>query len=187
MPRFLLPAGGGEPALVLEDDPGAAAPRAFFMRGQSCLTQVAIASSSRSTARRGGHRLRHPRRSRSAVRVCVGGNGLRSRSRSDRLRAPGCRSRSESRWRAGPQQACSTCASCSSVSIGTDQLDQGQAAALALSEEQPMAARRRLRRNSQRVDHVDLTLAAGEHIRRSRSPVLQSVLVPPRSHPTAGS
>ena len=59
----------GGPALVLEDDPGAAAPRAFFMRGQSCLTQVAIASSSRSTARRAGRCLLHPSRSRRTVHV----------------------------------------------------------------------------------------------------------------------
>ena len=41
--------------------------------------------------------------------------------------------------------------------------------ALALGEEDPMPARRGLRRNTQRVHHIDLTLAAGEHIRRSLS------------------
>jgi hypothetical protein len=61
----------GEPALVLEDDPGAPAPRAFFIRGQSCFTQVAIASSLRSIARRAGRCLLQPSRSRRMVQVCV--------------------------------------------------------------------------------------------------------------------
>ena len=50
-----------------------------------------------------------------------------------------------------------------------------------------MPARRGLRRNTQRVHHIDLTLAAGEHIRRSHPPVLQSLQVPPRTHPSAGT
>ena len=40
-----------------------------------------------------------------------------------------------------------------------------------------MPARRGLRRNTERVHHIDLTLAAGEHIRRSHPPVLQSLQV----------
>ena len=41
-------------AFVLEADPGLAASGVFFTRGQSSLTQRAMASSSRSTARRAG-------------------------------------------------------------------------------------------------------------------------------------
>jgi hypothetical protein len=43
----------------------------FFIRGQSCLTQVAIASSSRSTARRAGRCRLQPSRSRKMVQVWV--------------------------------------------------------------------------------------------------------------------
>jgi hypothetical protein len=49
----------------------AAAPRAFFIRGQSSFTQVAIASSLRSTARRAGRCRLQPSRSRSTVQVWV--------------------------------------------------------------------------------------------------------------------
>src|SRR5690606_2379895 len=39
------------PGFVFEDDPGSLLPRRAFTRGQTSLTQVAIAASSRSTAR----------------------------------------------------------------------------------------------------------------------------------------
>ena len=46
--------GQRDTGFVLEDDPRPAASRAFFTRGQSSLNQRAIASSSRSAARRAG-------------------------------------------------------------------------------------------------------------------------------------
>jgi len=58
---------------------------------------------------------------------------------------------------------------------------------LALGEQDPVPARRGLRRNTQFVHHVDLTLAAGEHVRRGHPPVLQSLKVPSRRHPSARS
>jgi hypothetical protein len=45
--------------------------RAFFIRGQSSFTQRAIASSSRSTARRAGRCRLQPSRWRRTVHVCV--------------------------------------------------------------------------------------------------------------------
>jgi hypothetical protein len=43
----------------------------FFIRGQTCLTRVAMASSSRSTVRRAGRCLMQPSPSLSMVHVCV--------------------------------------------------------------------------------------------------------------------
>jgi hypothetical protein len=51
----------------------------------------------------------------------------------------------------------------------------------------PVPARRRLRRHSQLVDHIDLPLAPPEHVRRSHPAVLQRLQVAPRAHPSAGT
>ena len=59
--------------------------------------------------------------------------------------------------------------------------------ALALGEGESDASATRSAPKHPRVHHIDLTLAAGEHIRRSHPPVLQSLQVPPRTRPSAGT
>lgn len=108
-----------ESALVVEADPGAAAPGAFFIRGQSCFTQAATASSLRSTARRAGRCRLQPSRWRKIahVWVCEYRTPV-SRSITSATRASVHIPVANPLARGPAKSAASTPASCSSVSFG---------------------------------------------------------------------